>query len=260
MKLQTPVDPERLTGGISYKDSIVVLGSCFADNIGEKMKESGFDACVNPFGTLYNPVSLSNAAARLFSGVPFTGDECVEMGANAGKICSFSHHTSFARDTEVEFLENANASLSEASAFWKRCSKVIITLGTAWCFRFNETGETVANCLKRPAAEFTRYRLDVQSVKGILSRMVGRNPDKEFIFTVSPVSSIISRATACYEIVMDELRDYRFYAEDMVHPSAQAVGYIWERFLSAALPDEERVTYDAKMKLFKASRHRNNLL
>ena len=79
MKLQTPVDPERLTGGISYKDSIVVLGSCFADNIGEKMKESGFDVCVNPFGTLYNPVSLSNAAARLFSGVPFTGDECVEM-------------------------------------------------------------------------------------------------------------------------------------------------------------------------------------
>ena len=287
MKLQTPVDPERLTGGISYKDSIAVLGSCFADNIGEKMKESGFDVCVNPFGTLYNPVSLSNAAARLFSGVPFTGDECVEMGANAGKICSFSHHTSFARDTEVEFLENANASLSEASAFWKRCSKVIITLGTAWCFRFNETGETVANCLKRPAAEFTRYRLDVQSVKGILSRMVGRNPDKEFIFTVSPVRHLadgahgnqISKSTLllavdsicrenpsqceyfpAYEIVMDELRDYRFYAEDMVHPSAQAVGYIWERFLSAALPDEERVTYDAKMKLFKASRHRNNLL
>ena len=287
MKLQTPVEIEKLGIGISYEDSIAVLGSCFADNIGEKMREAGFDVCVNPFGTLYNPLSLSNAIARLSSGVPFTEDECVEMGANAGKICSFSHHTSFARDTQEEFLQNANASLSDASAFWKRCSKVIITLGTAWCFRFNETGETVSNCLKRPAGEFTRYRLGEESVVGILSRMVKRNPDKKFIFTVSPVRHLsdgahgnqISKSTLllavdalcrefssnceyfpAYEIVMDELRDYRFYAEDMVHPSAQTVGYIWERFLSAALPADERVTFDAKMKLLKASKHRNNLL
>lgn len=287
MKLQTPVDIERLGTAISYKDSITILGSCFADNIGEKMRESGFDVCVNPFGTLYNPVSLSNAISRLSSGVPFSQEECVEMGANAGKICSFSHHTSFARSTLSEFLDNANASLSDASAFWKRCTKVIITLGTAWCFRFNETGETVANCLKRPANEFTRYRLDEEKVFGILSRMVKRNPDKRFIFTVSPVRHLadgahgnqVSKSTLllavdslcsvfsdrceyfpAYEIVMDELRDYRFYAEDMVHPSAQTVGYIWDRFLAAALPPEERVTYDAKMKLLKASKHRSNLL
>mgnify|MGYP002863872327 FL=1 len=145
----------------------------------------------------------------------------------------------------------------------------------------------MANCLKRPAAEFTRYRLDEEKVFGILSRMIKRNQDKEFIFTVSPVRHLadgahlnqISKSTlllavdslcrefpeSCeyfpsYEIVMDELRDYRFYAEDMVHPSAQTVGYIWERFLETALPQEERVIYDAKMKLFKASRHRSNLL
>ena len=115
LKLQTPVETGRSTVSISLKDRIFVLGSCFADNIGGKMVDLGFDVCVNPFGTIYNPVSVCNSIARLTSGIPFTEDECVPMGAGSDLICSFSHHTSFARRTDDEFLYVANASLEEAS-------------------------------------------------------------------------------------------------------------------------------------------------
>ena len=275
MKLQTPVTLDPAPVSISYNDRILVVGSCFADEIGERLADAGFKAVTNPFGTLYNPVSIGNALARLSSGVPFTKEEVVEMGAGAGKVCSFWHHTSFARETTEAFLENANAKLEEASAFWKDCNKVIITLGTAWAFRYNETGETVANCLKRPAAEFTRYRLTVAQTAAILNGLVQRNPGKEFIFTVSPIRHLadgahgnqLSKSTLllsteglpyfpAYEIMMDELRDYRWWAEDMVHPTKQAAAYLCDRFIEWALPVREWDLYASKMKEWRHSQHR----
>ena len=115
LKLQTPVDAGRSRIGISYSDRITVLGSCFADNVGKKMAECGFNVCVNPFGTLCNPVSVCSAVARLESGEPFTGEDCVQMGSGSSLICSFRHHTSFARETAGEFLQHANGRLAEAS-------------------------------------------------------------------------------------------------------------------------------------------------
>lgn len=288
MKLQTTVECGKSSAGISLGDRITVLGSCFADNIGKKLSECGFNVCVNPFGTLYNPVSICNSVARLSGGVPFAESDCVEMGAGAGLVCSFSHHTSFARRTAAEFIENANAVLGEASAFWKTCDKVIITLGTAWCFRHEATGETVSNCLKRPAAEFTRYRLGVQETALMLGRMVSRCPDKKFIFTVSPIRHLadgahgnrISKSVLllavdrlcsdmaaaggdrrceyfpAYEILLDELRDYRFYAEDMCHPSPQAVDYIIERFMDYAVPVTELPQISSNLKAYRQSLHR----
>ena len=184
LKLQTPVETGRGAVSISLKDRIFVLGSCFADNIGGKMVDLGFDVCVNPFGTIYNPVSVCNSVARLTSGIPFSKDECVQMGAGAGLVCSFSHHTSFARRTEDEFLQVANASLKEASLQWKAASKVIITLGTAWIYEYTRSGETVSNCLKIEAKEFTRRRLSVRETATLLMNMIARHPEKEFIFTV----------------------------------------------------------------------------
>lgn len=105
LKLQTPVETGRGKISISLKDKIFILGSCFADNIGQKMTDLGFEVCVNPFGTIYNPVSVCNSIARLSSGIPFGESECVPMGAGAGLICSFSHHTTFARRTAREFLD-----------------------------------------------------------------------------------------------------------------------------------------------------------
>jgi len=284
MKLQTPVDAGRCPVPVTYEDKITVLGSCFAAEMGSRMEGAGFDVCVNPFGTLFNPVSVCNSISRLASGIPFREKDCVEIGAGDRRICSFSHHTSFARPGAEEFLAHANGVLAEASAFWKESGKVIITLGTAWVFRHVESGEIVSNCLKRPAAEFSRERLSVDQIVALLFATVRSYPDKQFIFTVSPVRHLgdgahgnsLSKATlllavdkVCeafpgraayfpsYEILLDELRDYRFYAEDMVHPSAQAADYIFERFMEAALPLSEKDRLEENRRALLASRHRS---
>ena len=284
LKLQTPVLVGRSRVEVSPDDKLCVLGSCFADNIGDKMAELGFNACVNPFGTLYNPVSVCNSVSRLASGIPFTEDECVEMGSGAGLVCSFSHHTSFARSTAEEFLDHANTSLAAASKAWNEAGKVIITLGTAWCFEYIPTGEIVSNCLKIDQKLFRRKRLSVQETSVLLRNMVGRNPGKEFIFTVSPIRHlkdgahgnqlsksilILAVEDVCnafperceyfpaYEILLDELRDYRFYAEDLVHPSQQAVSLIWNRFVDFAVPQSCLAELEARWKEARRSRHRN---
>lgn len=283
LKLQTPVETGRGAVSISLKDRIFVLGSCFADNMGQKMADLGFDVCVNPFGTIYNPVSVCNSVARLTSGIPFSKDECVQMGAGAGLVCSFSHHTSFARRTEDEFLQVANASLKEASLRWKAASKVIITLGTAWIYEYTRSGETVSNCLKIEAKEFTRRRLSVRETATLLMNMIARHPEKEFMFTVSPIRHFkdgahgnqISKSTLllaldevlakfperceyfpAYEIVLDELRDYRFYAADMIHPSDQVVDYLWSRFVRFAMPESELPALDARRRELLRAQHR----
>ena len=283
MKWQTPVAEGKCPVPLCAGDEIMVLGSCFADETGRRLAECGLDVCVNPFGTLYNPVSVCNSISRLQCGVPFTQEDCVEMGAGAGLVCSFSHHTSFARPTPEAFLEHANAALETASARWKSASKVLITLGTAWCWRHLPEGEIVSNCLKRPAGEFSRERLTVPQTAALLKSLVQRYPDKFFVFTVSPIRHLSDGAHGnqvsksilllaleevcaafpdrtvyfpAYEILLDELRDYRFYAEDMVHPSLQAAEYVFGKFLSFAFPDEERSRLEERRKAFKASQHR----
>lgn len=283
LKLQTPVDAGRSGVPVSLRDRILVLGSCFADSIADRLAASGFDACVNPFGTLYNPVSLCNAAARLDSGAVFTEDECVPMGAGAGLVCSFWHHTSFARPDAAQFLKDANDAFARASAFWRTCNKVLVTLGTAFCYEHVSSGEVVANCLKRDAKEFARRRLSVPEAAALLENLVRKFPEKQFLFTVSPIRHLADGAHGnqlgksilllaveqvcsrfpgrcayfpAYEIVLDELRDYRFYAEDMCHPSAQTVGYLWSRFVDFAVPVSELPALSGNEKAFRRSRHR----
>lgn len=236
-------------------DMILVLGSCFAANIGSMLLEKGFDVSLNPFGTIFNPVSIRNSLLRLESGTPFTEDECVEMGAGAGLWGSFSHYTRHARPTREEFLTDANSRLAADHEFFARCNKVIITFGTAWCFWHGDM--VVSNCLKRPAREFERKLLDVQSIVDMYSDMLqGPLKNKEVIFTISPIRHLadgahgnqVSKAvlllaveSLCngfdnchyfpsYEIMLDELRDYRWYAEDKVHPNEEAIALIQDRF------------------------------
>lgn len=294
MKLQTPVADSPCKVGISYKDRILMLGSCFSDNIGRQLADFGFDVCVNPFGTLYNPESILSAVRRLISREQFTEEDCEEIGAGDLRTCSFSHHTSHARATREEFLRDANLALENAADYFKDCSKVIITLGTSWCYRHIEKGMIVSNCLKHPAKEFVREFLSADRTSAILQEIMticnsteGVKP-KEFIFTVSPIRHFkdgahgnqVSKASLllgvesaiqangeslgmipgadyfpAYEIMMDELRDYRFYAEDMCHPSQQAVDYIRERFLGWALPESEHDTLSRNIRNFKRSSH-----
>ncbi len=280
IKLQTPVTDTPCKVGISYNDRILLLGSCFTDNIGNMLKNYGFDVCCNPFGTLYNPASILSSIKRLKSCTAFVGEDCMEIGAGDSRTCSFYHHTSFARQTPELFLENANSALSEASEFFQTCNKIIITLGTSWCFRHIERNMIVSNCLKRNPNEFVREMLEVEDVRNILTEIQGLCPDKEFIFTVSPIRHFkdgahgnqLSKATLLvgingvltgsksdyfpsYEIMMDELRDYRFYAEDMCHPSQQAVGYIGERFLDWALPADEQEKLKENIRSWKQGCH-----
>ena len=297
MKLQTPVADEPCKVGISYEDKIMMLGSCFTDNIGRQLVDYGFDVCVNPFGTLYNPVSILRSVERLISGTPFTAEDCVQIGAGDTRWCSFSHHTSFARASREEFLEHANMALKVAHEHFLSCTKVIITLGTSWCFRHKESDAIVSNCLKHPASEFFRERLSAAEVTEALRRIVelccessaGVCP-KQFIFTVSPIRHFkdgahgnqISKSALllgiddllaglpadlsmnpfyfadyfpAYEIVMDELRDYRFYAEDMCHPTQQTVDYIRERFLGWALHANESPRLQEKIREYRRSCH-----
>ena len=297
MKLQTPVADEPCKVGISYEDKIMMLGSCFTDNIGRQLVDYGFDVCVNPFGTLYNPVSILRSVERLISGTPFIAEDCVQIGAGDTRWCSFSHHTSFARASHEEFLEHANMALKAAHEHFLSCSKVIITLGTSWCFRHKESDAIVSNCLKHPASEFFRERLSAAEVTEALRRIVelccessaGVCP-KQFIFTVSPIRHFkdgahgnqISKSALligiddllaglpadlsmnpfyfadyfpAYEIVMDELRDYRFYAEDMCHPTQQTVDYIRERFLGWALHADESPRLQEKIREYRRSCH-----
>ena len=287
MKLTTEVRCENIPVSFSPEDGICVIGSCFADAVGEPLADAGFRVLRNPFGTLYNPASIAAAVARLDNAAPFTPADCVEMGAGAGRVCSFSHHTSFARASVEAFLEHANARLAADAEAWKRCDKVILSLGTAYVWRVLALpGQPVAaNCLKRPAREFAHELLSVGDCAALLRGILDAHPEKQFLLTVSPIrhlgggahANTLSKATLqlavrevlparnagyfpAYEILLDELRDYRFYAEDLVHPSPTAVRIIWERFLEACMPAAYHERIRLAEKAARAARHRPGLL
>lgn len=285
MKLQTPVQDTPCTCPISYDEKLLFIGSCFSDNVGKILSDYGFDVLVNPFGTLYNPASIRESILRLSECRLFTESDCIRMGSGSELVCSFSHHTSFARNTPEEFLENANASLRSACEFFNECDTVIVTLGTAWCFA--REGRTVSNCLKRDAREFVRERLSLERCSDLLCEIISlcamAPKPKKVIFTVSPIRHLadgangnqLSKSTLllgidnaisgsnsrvcyfpAYEIMMDELRDYRFYADDMTHPSSLATSYIAERFLNWALPSREQPLLENRIREHKHSSHR----
>lgn len=276
LKLQTPVSDAACSVGISYSDKIMMIGSCFTDNIGTLLRNYGFDVCVNPFGTLYNPASVAESIKRLISVEHFTLEDCMEIGAGDTRTCSFHHHTSYACPDRNEFIENANRRLEQACSFFKDCNKVIITLGTSWCYRHVEKDIIVSNCLKRNPKEFVREFLPANETGRLMKEVMQMCPDKEFIFTVSPIRHFkdgahgnqLSKASLligvnetgaeyfpAYEIMMDELRDYRFYADDMCHPSPLAVNYIGERFLAWALPESEQERLKENIRAFRHGCH-----
>ena len=269
MKLNTPVEIKPLEKRLTYKDSILFVGSCFADEIGNRCAERYFDTRVNPFGVLFNPCSISDCLG-LLEGYGINAEQCSfipeDVIETSGGFCSFHHHGSMARPTSQEFLENANKVLADASDFYYREGWVVVTLGTAFIYTDKETGNVVANCHKLPADRFERTMIDADRVFDALSQYVAARPQRQWIFTVSPVrhladglhANTLSKATLhlgieklvnrypnahyfpAYEILIDELRDYRFYADDMMHPSPQAADYIFERFMDFALADADR--------------------
>ena len=280
MILQTEIKIQPMEQTVAYGDSLLFLGSCFADEVGGLCRGLGFDALVNPFGVLYNPASIAQSVERLHSGMPFCYKDVIAVGEE--QYCTFSHNTAFWNDSEAELLEQVNQSLAEANAHFMKSKWVIISLGTSWVFCNKENGSVVSNCHKLSANLFERQFLSVEQSSQYLSGIVQHHPEKYFIFTVSPLRHLkdglhenqLSKAALllavdevckkhdnahyfpAYEILMDELRDYRFYKEDMVHPTEQAVRYIWERFSDFAIDPKEKPAMKAAAELRQMLHHR----
>ncbi len=265
---------------IRYGDGLLFLGSCFADEVGAMCRGLGFDAMVNPFGVLYNPASIAQLVERLGSGKPFACEDVIMVGE--GQYCTFSHNTAFWNNSETALLEQVNQSLADAHAHFLDSKWVIVSLGTSWVFRNKMTQEIVSNCHKLPAKQFERQFLSMEQSTQFLSEIVHQHSDKQFIFTVSPLRHLkdglhenqLSKAALllavdqvcrqfgnvyyfpAYEILLDELRDYRFYKEDMVHPTEQAVRYIWERFADFAIDSKQGPAMKAAAELKQMLKHR----
>ena len=257
MKLQTTIEIRPSEWKIGYEDKILMLGSCFSDEIGRQMEERKMAVTCNPFGTLYNPLSIAQAIQKT---------ELPALIEHDGLWHSMAHHGSFSRATKEEAEEAVKGSIMMMQRALEEATVVIVTFGTAWVYELTDermkelTNERiVGNCHKLPEKNFTRRRLSVEEIVDAWQPILAQYPDKKWLFTVSPIRHIrdglhenqLSKATLLmavdqmvnstwpngkwhyfpsYEILLDELRDYRFFADDLVHPSSMAVEYIWERF------------------------------
>ena len=266
MKLYTSVDIAPAARQIGYGDKILLLGSCFADNIGAKFSEHYFQATINPFGTLYNPASIAAAITNVGNS---------QLVEHNGLWHSMMHHGAFSGKDKEEVLTRCEQSRALLQRALMEASTVVVTFGTAWVYEME--GQVVANCHKLPANRFTRRCLTVNEIVEMWQPIVASMPDKHWIFTVSPIRHVkdglhanqISKAILLqavdqlgqsyfpsYEIMMDELRDYRFYAEDMVHPSAVAVEYIWQRFVDTYMNKDTQTEMRVLNQLWRDNQHR----
>ena len=264
----TPVHIPASPVKITYDDAILTLGSCFADNIGRRLRTNLFLVDANPFGVLYNPLSVKQSLLTLLSDKRFTARD---LFAHQSLWHSFAHSSLFSDTTPDRCLGRINNRLQQSRERLPHTRFILITWGTAQVYRHNASGQVVANCHKLPARDFTRRRLGADEIaaeyRPLLDTLRGRLPGVRVIFTVSPIrhwkdgahENNLSKATLllavdalqreydfveyfpAYELLLDELRDYRYYAEDMLHPSEMAVDYIWERFADCYFaPDTRR--------------------
>lgn len=280
MNFRTEIAIAPLKDRVAYGDGILFLGSCFADEVGSICRGLGFNAMVNPFGELYNPSSMALSLKRLYTGTPFTHEDVIEVGN--GYYCTFSHNTSFWKPSEKELLDTINRELEIAHKHYQKTKWIVISLGTSWVFRSKATGDVVANCHKLPANLFDREFFTIGQSTHCLHELFRENVDKQFIFTVSPLRHLkdglhenqLSKAALltavnevcaqfgnahyfpAYEILLDELRDYRFYKEDMIHPTDQAVRYIWEKFVDFVINPSEKPAMQAAMELKQMLHHK----
>lgn len=277
--LTTPVIVPQLPFKVDYSTGIVSLGSCFADEIGERLREGDFHVEQNPFGALYNPASIAAAVRRLMEGRPIGMEDLVE---HEGLWHSWHHHGSFSKTTPEETLAACNDRIHQAHKALKEASLLMVTFGTAWVFE--KDGNIVANCHKLPPQMFTRRRMTVDEIvalwQPLQKELAAYYPGLNVLFTVSPIRHMadgahgnqLSKSTMLlavdqlvddrrtfyfpsYEIVLDELRDYRFFDEKMTHPTSLAVDVVWERFQRATMLPAVREQAHYNEKQHKREKH-----
>lgn len=260
MNFRTPINIPKSNHPVDYYSKVVTVGSCFSENISTKLEQFKFQHYNNPFGILFQPDAIENVLLRAVEMRLFT--EADLFFENELWHC-FEVHSELNNSDKDDMLINLNGILTYLNGQLQACTHLIITLGTAWTYRFSHTQKRVANCHKIPQSNFTKELLSVDeivsSLNNIQTKITVFNPEIKFIFTVSPVRhlkdgfvenqlskshlisalhSSISRFPSSsyfpsYEMMMDDLRDYRFYSEDMLHPNQTAVDYIWKHFVES---------------------------
>jgi hypothetical protein len=268
---------------IDHTTPVFFLGSCFASEIGGKMAEGKMDVLVNPSGAVYNPASVLNTLNDIITNRVFTENDIYQY---QNEYLSFSHYTSYTSDNAGSLLEKVNSSTGVAHDFLKRSQFLFITFGTARIYRLIESGEIVANCHRLPPSYFIREVLSTKEITDhwfdLIDRLRIFNNNIKIIFTISPVrhwkdgphgnqvsKSILFLAVEkllehpavfgyfpAYEIIMDDLRDYRYYAEDMLHPSQVAIDYIWEAFSDCYFDNKTLNLWNEIYGVTKAMSHR----
>ena len=254
---------------IDYDSKLLLLGSCFSENIGNKLEYYKFKSSQNPFGILFHPKAIESLITNAINEKNYTEDDLIFQ--NERWHC-FDAHSSLSSSDKSELLKNLNTRISSTNKQLKEVSHIIITLGTSWVYKFIETDKTVSNCHKIPQKKFLKELLTVDEISEILEAIISLiksiNKNATVLFTVSPVrhlkdgvienqrskSHLISAIHTIveprkninyfpsYEIVMDQLRDYRFYAEDMIHPNKTAINYIWNKFSEVWISDASEKT------------------
>jgi hypothetical protein len=288
MKLLTEVSIPEYPFRLDHHSPVLMMGSCFTENIGRLLERSRFPLSINPFGVTYNPVSVHRQLEALMDKKQYRDEDLDQHG---GLWFSFDHYTGFSSPDREACLQGINQSFEESKAVLQKAKLLVITWGTAWIYRHNETGQVVCNCHKIPAAQFTRSRLSVREIishyNALLPRLFKLNPELKILLTVSPIrhwkdqahGNQLSKASLLlatealeeqypaqvfyfpsYEIAMDELRDYRFYTEDMLHLNSQATRYIWEKFRKTLVSDESNRIIDELEPLLKMEEHRSRNL
>ena len=284
MDFTTTIPISKSSNPIDYDSRIISLGSCFAQNIGDKFSYFKFQNTVNPFGIIFNPVSIENLIFRVVNNQLFTENDI--FSHNDLWHC-FEVHSELSHSDKTIFLDRLNQILSDFHLQILKSTHFQITYGTSWVYRNKSSNSIVANCHKVPQSQFDKEILSLatieKSIQNTIDLIQKVNPNCHFIFTVSPVRHIkdgfvenqrskahlISalhnfvalRQSKCnyfpsYEIMMDELRDYRFYAEDMLHPSQTAIDYIWKRFSENYISEENFATMEEVCSIQKGLAHR----
>ena len=284
MNLQTQIKLNKQPHNqIDYNSDVLLLGSCFSENIGDKFKYFKFRNLVNPFGILFHPIAIENLITRAINNDYYSEDEINFHNEQWSCLDAHSRLNSISKE---ELLINLNNALEETNRQIKEATHIILTTGTAWVYRNIATDTIVANCHKLPQKQFLKEILSVEqiteSLEAIVSLVKTVNPDVTFLFTVSPVrhmkdgfientqskSHIISAIHnlinsrkqlhyfPSYELMIDELRDYRFYNEDMLHPNDLAINYIWEKFITVWLSDDALKTFEDVSSIQSKKAHR----
>lgn len=283
MQFQTPIHIKPLEQPVKYTDKLLLVGSCFTEHIGNALQDLKFSILQNPNGILFDPYSVANNLVSYIHQKQYAEADLIYLNE---LWQSWKHHSVFSNIDKEQCLQTINASQTTAHRFLKQADWIVITLGSAFSYRLSDTGEPVANCHRAPAQTFCKHLMTIEEINSVLDNCIHQlfhfNPNLKIIFTISPVRHLRdgvvenNRGKArlievvhhlvnkfeklfyfpAYELVIDVLRDYRFYDLDMAHPNYQATSFVLEKFTENYIEPAAQTLMEEVRKIITARKHR----